>query len=87
MKQSALGIWFLFLVGMLFGSGGIATGAGYAFAALAVVHLIEFFVKKSVLEKAGGSMAQHFLQVMIYGFFHWKPLEELQAEQAGSASE
>jgi uncharacterized protein YhhL (DUF1145 family) len=49
-----------------------------------VIHTIEFFVKKSVLEKAGGSMGQHYVQVLIYGLFHWKPLEE---QQAGQASE
>jgi uncharacterized protein YhhL (DUF1145 family) len=79
MKQSALAMWFVLLLGMMFGSGWVATAANYSFAALAVVHLVEFFVKKSVLDKAGGSMTQHFLQVMIYGLFHWKPLEEAQS--------
>jgi hypothetical protein len=84
MKQSALGMWFLFLAGMVLGSGWVASLASFAFWATALVHLVEFFVKRSVLEKAGGSMGQHFVQTMIYGLFHWKPLEE---QQAASTSE
>ena len=79
MKLSTLGLWALLLAGMIFGSGWVATAANVAFVAIALVHIVEFFVKKSVLEKAGGSMAQHFLQTLIYGLFHWKPLEEQQA--------
>lgn len=84
MKQSVLVMWFLLLAGMLFGGDRIANLASYAFAGLVLVHVAEFFVKKSVLEKAGGSMGQHFLQTLIYGLFHWKPLED---QQAGEASE
>jgi hypothetical protein len=28
------------------------------------------------MEAAGGSMGHHFVQTLIYGFFHWKPLED-----------
>jgi hypothetical protein len=28
------------------------------------------------MEAAGGSMGHHFVQTLIYGLFHWKPLEE-----------
>jgi len=52
---------------------------------IVLVHVVEFFVKKGVLEKAGGSMGQHFLQTLIYGLFHWKPLEEQQAEASSEA--
>jgi uncharacterized protein YhhL (DUF1145 family) len=84
MKQSLLVMWFVFLLGMIFGSGGLRTAANYAFVGIAFVHLVEFLVKRSVFEKAGGSMGQHFLQTMIYGLFHWKPLEDA---QAGAESE
>ncbi len=83
-KQSALVMWFIFLIGMLFGSGWIATVANVGFWGIALVHAVEFFVKKGVMEKAGGSMGHHFVQTMIYGLFHWKPLEE---QQAGSTQE
>ena len=84
MKQSTLVMWFIVLLGMIFGSGWVASVANLAFWGIALVHFVEFFVKKSVLEKAGGSMGQHFLQTLIYGFFHWKPLEE---QQSAAASE
>jgi uncharacterized protein YhhL (DUF1145 family) len=84
MKQSVLVMWFIFLVGMIFGSGWVATAANLAFFGMALAHVVEFFVKKSVLETAGGSMGQHFLQTLIYGLFHWKPLEE---QQAGGSPE
>jgi hypothetical protein len=28
------------------------------------------------MQAAGGSMAHHFVQTLIYGLFHWKPLED-----------
>lgn len=83
MKQGVLVMWLVLLIGMLIGSGTIASISSFAFWALIVIHGIEFFVKKGVLEKAGGSMGQHFVQVMIYGLFHWKPLEEQQAGASG----
>jgi len=78
MKQSVLVLWLVLAAGMIFGSGWIAGVARFVFWALALVHIVEFFVKKSVMEKAGGSMGQHFLETLIYGLFHWKPLEDQQ---------
>jgi len=85
-KQGVLVLWFVLLAGMVFGSGWIATTANVVFCVLAVIHIVEFFAKKSVLEAAGGSMGQHFVQVLIYGLFHWKPLEEQQAEATSTES-
>ncbi len=84
MKQGVLALWVVLLAGSFFGSGWIASAARYAFVGIALVHVVEFFVKKSVLEKAGGSLGNHFVQTLIYGLFHWKPLEE---QQAGAAPE
>ena len=86
MKQGVLGMWFIILLGMIFASGGLATAANFAFLSILLVHVVEFFLKKGVLEKAGGSMGQHFLQTMIYGLFYWKPLEDQQAEAARDGS-
>jgi len=83
-KQSVLVMWLIFLVGMILGSGWVATLANLAFWAIVLIHAVEFFVKKGVMEKAGGAMGQHFVQTMIYGLFHWKPLED---EQAVAASD
>ena len=79
MKQSVLVMWFAFVAGMVFGSGWVATGATWSFFGIAVIHCVEFVAKKSVMEQAGGSMGNHFFQTLIYGLFHWKPLEEQQA--------
>jgi len=82
MKQGALVMWFVLVAGMVFGGGGLATAARFAFWGIVLVHVAEFFIKRPVMEKAGGSMGQHFVQTLIYGLFHWKPLEE---QQAGGA--
>ena len=82
-KIGILVMWLVLLAGMVFGGGGLARASRIVFFAIALVHVVEFFVKRRVMEKAGGSMAQHFLQTLVYGFVHWKPLEE----QAGGASE
>ncbi|MDP6978688.1 MAG: hypothetical protein QF570_08815 [Myxococcota bacterium] len=84
MKQSVLVMWLVLLLIITFGGGTIQTGARWLFWLLAIVHVAEFFWKKSVLEKAGGSMGHHFVQVLIYGLFHWKPLEEQQQQQESS---
>ena len=86
MKQSVLVLWLVVIAGSIFGSGWIATISSVVFWLLVAVHLAEFFAKRSVLEKAGGSMGHHFVQVLIYGLFHWQPLEEAQQAAADDAS-
>ena len=83
-KQGVLILWAV-VVGLSFLGGWLGTIGSVVFWLLVVVHLGEFFVKKSVLEQAGGSMGHHFVQTMIYGMFHWQPLEE--AQQGGSGSD
>ncbi len=46
------------------------------FGLLILAHLAEFFMNYSLFQKAGGSMANHFIQTMIYGLFHWTPIKE-----------
>ena len=77
-KQSVLILWFVLVALMLLASGWLASIGKFVFWLLVVVHIAEFFVKKDVLEKAGGSMGKHFVQTLIYGMFHWQPLEEAQ---------
>ena len=85
MKQSVLVLWVVVLAGSLLGSGAIATVSQVTFALLVVAHIAEFFMKKDILTAAGGSMGNHFVQTLIYGLFHWKPLEEAQnRKDAGS---
>ena len=75
MKQGIWGVWIGALAAMVLGSGGVATAGHLVFWGMLVVHLGEFLVKRPVMEAAGGSMGHHFVQTMIYGLFHWKPLE------------
>lgn len=78
-KTVVLVIWAICVVAMTFLSGVISTIGAAFFWLMVVAHVVEFVLKKSVLEKAGGSMGHHFVQTMLYGLFHWKPLEEAQA--------
>ncbi|MEE3326287.1 MAG: hypothetical protein VX252_03060 [Myxococcota bacterium] len=85
MGNSRYSVWVLYLViafGMLLSDGWIYTMAAWVLAIVLLAHLVEFFMKRDVMEKAGGSMGYHFVQTMIYGLFHWKPLEEQQKEDA-----
>ncbi len=73
------GIWVIWIGGgaaIIFGSGWISTAGHIAVWLTLAAHLAEFIVKRPLFERAGGSMGHHFLQTMIYGLFHWKPLEE-----------
>lgn len=53
----------------------MAQWIAWVFIALVIAHFVEFLLKKNVMQAAGGSMANHFLQTMLFGFVHWKPLE------------
>ena len=75
-KQSVWVLWIGALLASLLGSGWVSTAGSWFFGLLLVAHLVEFFVKRSVFERVGGSMGHHFVQTLIYGLFHWKPLEE-----------
>lgn len=86
-KQGVFVLWIGSLAAWFLGGGWIATAGQIAFGLTFLAHLVEFVVKRSVFEKAGGSMGHHFVQTMIYGLFHWKPLEDaLEAEASAGAS-
>ncbi len=74
-------VWFLYIacvLAMVLSDGFLASAGRWLIIILAVVHFAEFVVKRDVMTRAGGSMGNHFVQTMIYGFFHWKPLEDAQ---------
>jgi uncharacterized protein YhhL (DUF1145 family) len=83
MKQTVLVLWIVLLAGAIFGSGRIASAANVVFWLLVAVHLAEFFAKQAVFRRDGGPMSRHLVQTLIYGMFHWKPLEEQQAAAGG----
>ena len=84
MKYSVWVIWIGGAAAILLGSGWVATAGHFAFWLTLVAHIVEFFVKRPLFEKVGGSMGNHFLQTLIYGLFHWKPLEEQLEAEASS---
>lgn len=75
MKQSVWLLWMGSLAAMFLGSGSVATLGTYVFWLTILAHLVEFFVNRSLFEKADGSLGHHFVQTMIYGLFHWKPIK------------
>lgn len=86
MGNAKYSVWVLYIVGVLLilaDAGTWASIARWVLILTFAAHLLEFFAKRSVMEKAGGSMGHHFVQTMIYGLFHWKPLEEAQNAQGG----
>ncbi len=76
MKESVWVIWLGSAAAMVFGEGWVTTAGFAAFAGTLGIHVLEFLVKRPVMEKAEGSMGYHFVQTLIYGLFHWKPLED-----------
>ncbi len=78
MKHSVWLIWFGSLAAILRGEGWVVTAGHFALWGTLAAHLAEFVVKRGVMERAGGSMGNHFVQTMIYGLFHWKPIEDAQ---------
>lgn len=83
MKHSVWILWLGSLAAILFGTGWLATAGHLAFWVTLAAHVLEFVVKRPVMEAAGGSMGHHFVQTLIYGLFHWKPLED-RAKAAGA---
>ena len=81
MKYSVWVVWLGSLWAILAGSGWVVTAGHAAFWGTLAVHVVEFVVKRPVMEAAGGSMTHHFVQTLIYGLFHWKPLEADPAER------
>ena len=75
-KQSVWIFWIGSVLAMVLAGGWIAMAGRIVFGLLFVAHLAEFVMKRDVFARAGGSMGHHFVQTMIYGLFHWKPLEE-----------
>ena len=84
-KRVVLVVWVACVLLMLFVGGLAGTIGTVVFWALVLAHLGEFVVKRGVMAKAGGSMGHHFVQTLLYGLFHWKPLEEAQKQAAAES--
>jgi hypothetical protein len=75
-KYSVFLLWFGSAGAMLFGDGTVAVAGKVTFWVTLVAHFAEWVWKRPVLARAGGDPAHHFIQTMIYGLFHWKPIED-----------
>jgi membrane protein DedA with SNARE-associated domain len=75
-KQSIWIVWIASVAAMLVGSGWVLTVGKWTFGLMFVAHVVEFFMNRSLFEKAGGSMGNHFMQTLIYGFLYWTPIKK-----------
>jgi hypothetical protein len=80
LKYSVWVIWIGSLSAMLFGGGWVAIAGHFVFWVTLLAHLAEFVAQRSLFQRAGGSMAQHFVQTLIYGLFHWTPIRQRLAD-------
>ena len=49
-----------------------------------IAHIAEFFIYRPKLERAEGTLNHHFLQVLLFGMFHYREVEaELAAKSGG----
>jgi len=75
-KQSVWILWVGVIAMWALGGGWVATAGRWIFGLIFVAHAVEFIVHRSLFERVEGSMGHHFVQTMIYGLYHWKPLKE-----------
>ena len=76
LKSSVLLVWFFSAGAMLLGDGQVARIGHITFWATLAAHFAEWLWKRRLLASAGGDAGHHFIQTMIYGLFHWKPIED-----------
>ncbi len=76
-KWAALAIYAAAAIyGFVFASPETANIIMWIFIALPIVHLLEFGLMYRVLKSAGGSMSNHFLHTLLFGYVHWLPLKK-----------
>ncbi len=75
-KHGVWVVWIGSLAMMLLGSGWVSTAGHVVFWLTLVAHVVECFMNLGLFRRAGGSMAHHIVQTLIYGLFHWKPIKE-----------
>jgi uncharacterized protein YhhL (DUF1145 family) len=86
LKYSVWAIWIGGGAAILFGSGWVATAGHVTVWLTLLAHAVEFAVNRSLFERAGGSMAHHFVQTLIYGLFHWSPIKQRLAHEQPEGS-
>lgn len=76
-KLGVIAVWILCGAGFLVGTDTVlAQAARWGFRLMGLAHVIEFLIFRRVLGNAPGSIAHHFFQTLIFGYFH---IQEAQA--------
>ena len=87
LKYSVWGVWIVSSLAMFLGSGWTAIAGHAVFWLTLIAHIAEFVANRSLFERAGGSMAHHFVQTLIYGLFHWTPIKQRLSEESLGSTE
>ena len=83
-KYGLWGVWGGCLAAILFGHGAVASVGSWILGLSLAAHVVEFFMNLPLFRRAGGSLAHHFVQTLIYGLFHWAPIKQrLDADSTG----
>jgi uncharacterized protein YhhL (DUF1145 family) len=76
-------LWVVLALSFVLPTGGIVTLMRGAFLVMLAAHALEFVLFGRTLARLGGSMGHHFVQVLLYGFFH---IQLAKLEAAGPAA-
>lgn len=76
LKYGVLVLWLGSAGAMLLGDAPVALIGQITFWVTLIAHFAEWLWKRPLLARAGGDARHHFIQTMIYGLFHWKPIED-----------
>lgn len=76
-KGLVLFLYTLGVTGIIFGEPWLVGKLLRLFLILMIIHLLEFIVKfKLFLEDKSTGMYTHFFHTMLFGFFHWLPIQK-----------
>jgi uncharacterized protein YhhL (DUF1145 family) len=74
-KAVVIGLWLACLVSFLLPAGTFwATNGPRLFVALVLVHALECALFLPRMRRAGGSLAQHLVQTLLFGIVHVRTL-------------
>lgn len=76
-KIGVLVLWAVLACAFLLPDESVGGKIGrIAFWVTAAAHVVEFVIYRPTLRRAEGSMGHHFLQVLVFGVFHYKEVQE-----------
>jgi uncharacterized protein YhhL (DUF1145 family) len=77
-------LWVVLALSFFVPMGGLGSILRTVFVLMLAAHFLEFAIFGRTLARLGGSMGQHFVKVLLYGFFHIQ-LVKLEAGETGTA--